>query len=240
MWVKTPGVGGRVRARRAADRALVDVDDLVELVQRPRGVVRARRLPARRAARRRSAGSSVSMTSVDLPEPETPVTQVKHAERESARRCPCRLCCRAPRSVSAALRGAAARRHRDRRAPERYCAGQAARAGERSPPGVPAATTSPPCTPAPGPMSMTWSAARMVSSSCSTTSTVLPRSRSSTQRLEQAGVVALVQADRRLVEDVEHAHQRASRSGSPAGCAAPRRPRAWPPCGRARGSRARR
>ena len=76
--------------------------------------------------------------------------------------------------------------------------------------GVPAATMRPPCTPARGPMSMTWSAARMVSSSCSTTSTVLPRSRSRVSVVEQARVVALVQADRRLVEDVEHADQRAA------------------------------
>ncbi len=43
---------------------------------------------------------------------------------------------------------------------------------------VPSATTSPPCSPAPGPMSMTWSAERIVCSSCSTTITVFPRSRS--------------------------------------------------------------
>src|SRR5213592_1507190 len=42
-----------------------------------------------------------------------------------------------------------------------------------------ATTTSPPYRPARGPRSTTWSAARMVSASCSTTSTVLPRSRSS-------------------------------------------------------------
>jgi len=42
---------------------------------------------------------------------------------------------------------------------------------------VPCATTSPPCTPAPGPRSTTWSAVRIASSSCSTTITVLPRSR---------------------------------------------------------------
>ena len=42
---------------------------------------------------------------------------------------------------------------------------------------VPWATMVPPCSPAPGPMSMIWSAARMVSSSCSTTSTLLPKSR---------------------------------------------------------------
>ena len=43
---------------------------------------------------------------------------------------------------------------------------------------VPSATTRPPCSPAPGPMSIRWSAARIICSSCSTTSTVLPRSRS--------------------------------------------------------------
>ena len=41
---------------------------------------------------------------------------------------------------------------------------------------VPTATTSPPCSPAPGPISTIKSAARMVSSSCSTTMTELPRS----------------------------------------------------------------
>ncbi len=44
--------------------------------------------------------------------------------------------------------------------------------------GEPDTTISPPCSPAPGPMSTTWSATRMVSSSCSTTRTVLPSSRS--------------------------------------------------------------
>ena len=43
---------------------------------------------------------------------------------------------------------------------------------------VPDTTTLPPCSPAPGPMSTTQSAVRMVSSSCSTTISVLPRSRS--------------------------------------------------------------
>src|ERR687885_328273 len=42
--------------------------------------------------------------------------------------------------------------------------------------GVPSATTWPPCSPAPGPRSTMWSAARIVPSSCSTTITVLPRS----------------------------------------------------------------
>ena len=43
--------------------------------------------------------------------------------------------------------------------------------------GVPQATTSPPCTPAPSPMSKTKSASRIASSSCSTTITELPWSR---------------------------------------------------------------
>ena len=46
---------------------------------------------------------------------------------------------------------------------------------------------------------------RIVSSSCSTTTTVLPRSRSRDSVVKQATIVALVQADRRLVEHVEHA-----------------------------------
>ena len=41
----------------------------------------------------------------------------------------------------------------------------------------PAPPPSPPWTPGPGPISTMWSAARMVSSSCSTTMTVLPMSR---------------------------------------------------------------
>ena len=47
----------------------------------------------------------------------------------------------------------------------------------------------------------------MVSASCSTTSTVLPRSRSRAERVEQTFVVARVQPDRRLVEHVKHAAQ---------------------------------
>jgi len=47
-----------------------------------------------------------------------------------------------------------------------------------------------------GPMSTTWSAARIASASCSTTITELPRSAQALQRLDQARIVALVQADR--------------------------------------------
>ena len=48
------------------------------------------------------------------------------------------------------------------------------------------------------------------------------------QRLDEPPVVALVQTDARLVEDVEHADEARSRSAWPAGCAAPRRRRASP------------
>ena len=46
-----------------------------------------------------------------------------------------------------------------------------------------------------------------LSSSCSTTSTVLPRPLQALEGFEQAVIVLLVEADRRLVEDVEHARQ---------------------------------
>ncbi len=48
----------------------------------------------------------------------------------------------------------------------------------RSPSTVPSKQTAPPAVPAPGPRSTTWSAIAMVSGLCSTTSTVLPLSRS--------------------------------------------------------------
>jgi hypothetical protein len=54
---------------------------------------------------------------------------------------------------------------------------------------------------------MTWSARRMVSSSCSTTSSVLPLIAQRLEGVEQHAVVARVQADGGLVEDVAHAAQ---------------------------------
>ena len=47
----------------------------------------------------------------------------------------------------------------------------------------------------------------MVSSSCSTTMRVFPRSRSFFQSLDQPGVVPLVKADGGLIQDVENAGQ---------------------------------
>ena len=122
-------------------------------------------------------GNSVSLISVDLPEPETPVMQVNRPTG-SVSVTSFRLLPRAPVSFST-FSGFAGTRFFGTsilRLPLMYCpvndSGTAIIASSG-----PSATTSPPCTPAPGPMSITWSAARIASSSCSTTITVLPRSR---------------------------------------------------------------
>ena len=52
----------------------------------------------------------------------------------------------------------------------------------RSPSTVPSKQTVPPAVPAPGPRSTTWSAIAIASGLCSTTSTVLPLSRSRSSR----------------------------------------------------------
>ena len=87
----------------------------------------------------------------------------------------------------------------------------------------PAAMISPPCSPAPGPMSTTQSAVRIVSSSCSTTRTRVAEVAQAGERGDELRVVALVEADRGLVEDVEDAHERAAdlgREADPLGLAA--------------------
>ena len=60
------------------------------------------------------------------------------------------------------------------------------------------------------------------------------------ERRDQLLVVALVQPDRRLVEDVQHARPATSRSAWPAGSAGPRRPTASPRRAPSTGSRRRR
>jgi hypothetical protein len=92
------------------------------------------------------------------------------------------------------------------RRPDRYMPVMDSSEASRSCTG-PLTTTWPPCSPAPGPMSTTQSATPMVSSSCSTTMRVLPSSLSRSRVSMSRPVVALVQADRRLVEHVEHADQ---------------------------------
>ncbi len=90
-----------------------------------------------------------------------------------------RLCSRARRGSPARGPGRVHGAARDgiSRSPRRYAPVSDSGAASTSS-SVPSATTCPPCRPALGPRSITWSAARMVSSSCSTTSTVFPRSRS--------------------------------------------------------------
>ena len=119
----------------------------------------------------------VSLISVDLPEPDTPVIAVNRPDGIS-RSTFLRLLPRAPFSLSISLRLGTWRFAGTsiRFLPDRYCP-VSERGAFRMSASLPCATTSPPCTPAPGPMSTTWSARRIASSSCSTTITVLPRSR---------------------------------------------------------------
>ncbi|CFW33081.1 Uncharacterised protein [Bordetella pertussis] len=126
---------------------------------------------------RASATASVSLTRVDLPEPETPVTHTRRAAG-MRRSTDLRLLPVAPDRCSQGWSSATGRRAgiSMARAPLRYWpvsdCGSVCTAS-----GVPCATTWPPCSPAPGPMSTTQSAQRIMSSSCSTTMTLLPRSR---------------------------------------------------------------
>ena len=81
---------------------------------------------------------------------------------------------------------------------------------------------------------------RIASSSCSTTITVLPRSRSRSSVREQAPVVALVQADRGLIQDVHDAGEPGADLAGEADALRLRRPRASRRCDRASDTRARR
>ena len=74
-------------------------------------------------------------------------------------------------------------------------------------------TNSPPRSPRPGPMSIKLSAARMICSSCSTTSRVLPLSRKIVHHAHQPADVARMQTDARLVHDEECVHERCAEAG---------------------------
>ena len=117
------------------------------------------------------------MTSVLLPLPDTPVTAT-NVPSGTRRFTFFRLCSRAP--ITSSVFPLPRRRRFGTgtdRSPRRYAPvierGSASTASMD-----PLAMISPPCSPAPGPMSITQSAVRIVSSSCSTTRTVFPRSRS--------------------------------------------------------------
>ena len=79
--------------------------------------------------------------------------------------------------------------------------------------GVPSATIVPPSAPAPGPSSMTWSAAPITSRSCSTTTTVLPSSRRPRNRSSSVLRVARMQAHGGFVEHVRDAGQAGPKLG---------------------------
>ena len=91
------GVGGRVGARRPADRALVDLDDLVHRLHTVEAVVERPARPGRRSAALASALNRMSVTSVLLPDPETPVTAVNVPSGNRTSRF-WRLCSRALRT----------------------------------------------------------------------------------------------------------------------------------------------
>ena len=203
-------VGGRAGARRLADRRLVDLEHAVDRLPALE-LAAAAPAPAACRARRPCActlASSTSRASVLLPEPETPVTATRRCSGTRRRR---RAGCAATRRAGAAPACApcdrAPRLQRVRQRVGEEAAGHRVGVAPTASATLPCATSRPPRLPAPGPMSMMWSARRIVSSSCSTTTSVLPLSPSLRQRVEQDAVVARVQADRRLVEHVAHALQ---------------------------------
>ena len=176
--VEDAGVGGRVGARGAPDRALVDVHDLVEVLEPGDRLVPAGHVPGavelvgehvvedvvdqRRLAR---AGDAGDRDEVAERERHRHLVEVVLASA-------CTTVTSRPFSCGRRTPGVGISRR-----PERYLpvieSGWVSRSAT-----VPECTTWPPCSPAPGPMSTTQSAAGMVSSSCSTTMSVLPRSRS--------------------------------------------------------------
>ncbi len=112
-----------------------------------------------------------------LPDPATPVTTTSTPSGMSTSTF-CRLCVVAPRISSApvGLRVFSLSVARS----SRWWPVMVSLA--RSPSTVPSKQTVPPAVPAPGPRSTTWSAMAIVSGLCSTTSTVLPLSRSRSSR----------------------------------------------------------
>ena len=116
----------------------------------------------------------ISLTSELFPEPETPVTQVITPSGKSTLIF-FRLFSAAPTTFSQPVGFLRTEGTGIFFAPLKYCpvteSGHAIISCA-----FPTATTFPPCSPAPGPMSTMQSAANMVSSSCSTTINVFPRS----------------------------------------------------------------
>ena len=138
-----------------------------------------------------TAGRMQSRTSVLFPDPLTPVTTVNRPSGKATERF-FRLFRLNPRKMSDGVlffrlaprrvRGGAVGRAWPSAWPRSCCRANSTPVSDclfrKICLSEPAATTWPPSTPAPGPRSMMWSARAIVSSSCSTTTTELPRERS--------------------------------------------------------------
>ena len=172
-----PGVGRGVRPPRPADRRLVEHVTSVVLL-------REAAVDQRALARAGDAGHGDEHAERDVDRDVAQVVQRRVLDPQRAgrlaRRRPsaCRPVAKC-RPVSVSGRAQAARRRPRRRPCRRAC-------------------------PAPGPMSTTWSAIAITSGLCSTTSTVLPLSRSAHEQPVDLLHVVRVQADRGLVEHVGH------------------------------------
>ena len=203
--VEEPDVGGRVRARRAPDRRLVDVDDLVDLLQpadppvRPRALLRPvepvrhglvehlvheRRLARPRHARDRAEDAERDLH-VDLL--EVVLRRALHLD--------------VPRGPAALLR------NRDLELPGEVLAGERVRRAEHVG-GGPFGHELPAVLAGAGPevhqvVGRPHRALVVLDHDHGVAEVAQPL-----ERGDQALVVALVQADRRLVEDVQHAHER--------------------------------
>ena len=103
-----------------------------------------------------------------------------------------------------------------------------------------ACTISPPCSPAPGPMSTIVIGDCRSSPRRARRRAPCCRDHASGQGFDQALVVALMQPDRWLIQHVQHPDQARTDLATRAGSAEPHRPRGWPRCVTARGSRGRR
>ena len=101
--VEDARVGGRVRARRAADRRLVDVDDLVDAVDARRSCGGRRAAASRGAAGSPPPGRGPRSRASTCPSP-TRRSRSRRRRAGTRRRCFFRLCCAAPRTSMPGLR----------------------------------------------------------------------------------------------------------------------------------------
>ena len=239
--VEQPGVGGRVRARRAADGRLIDLDDLVD---------RSGDAGDRCAAPPTPSGVA-SSTSVDLPAPDTPVTTLSAPSRKVAATAAQVV----PRDAGDDERpGAVAPSRRDRdplasRQERARAAGVESRAasrrrarpggGRRDERGRRPAERAPRRPPRPRRGRRRRSSRRRESSA----RRARRRARCCRGRGSHAGRRAAGAVSRGAGRSTARRGRRARRPGrcppaAPAGCAGPRRPTAWSTRGRASGSRA--